>query len=53
VIEQYLRKLDFKVNKISAYIYFGVIKTLFKDKDMEIKEVSYEELNERKYKKWE
>jgi hypothetical protein len=42
-IEQYLRKPDFKIIKISAYMYFGVLKSLFKNKDIEMREVSYEE----------
>src|SRR5574344_1159383 len=29
VIEQYLKKPDFKIEKISAYCYFGMIKSLF------------------------
>jgi hypothetical protein len=52
VIEQYLKKPAFKVGKISAYIYFGVKKTLFRNKDVEMREgVSYEELMERKENK--
>jgi hypothetical protein len=43
VIEQYLKKQNFKVGKISAYIYFGVKKVLFKDKDIEMRELSYEQ----------
>jgi hypothetical protein len=50
VIEQYLRKPDFKVDRISAYVYFGVTKSLFKDKDREQNEVSYEEMIEKKEK---
>jgi hypothetical protein len=42
VIEQYLRKPLFKVRKLSAYIYFGVIKVLYKDRKREMSEVSYE-----------
>jgi hypothetical protein len=49
VIEQYLRKPDFKVGKISAYIHFGVKKVLFKDKDIEMRELSYEQYIEDKY----
>jgi hypothetical protein len=48
VIEQYLKKPEFKVEKISAYIYFGVQKSLFRNKDIEIWEVSYDELTEKK-----
>jgi uncharacterized protein (UPF0128 family) len=47
VIEQYLKKPEFKVNRISAYIYFGVIKNLYKDKHIEMSEVSYEEMVEK------
>jgi hypothetical protein len=43
VIEQYLRKPEFKVIRISSYIHFGVLKTLFKNKDLDMKEFSYEE----------
>jgi hypothetical protein len=46
VIEQYLKKPHFKVNRISAYVYFGVIKSLYKDKHIEMNEVSYEEMIE-------
>jgi hypothetical protein len=48
VIEQYLRKPDFKVKKISAYIYFGTIKNLFKESKREQMEISYEEYYERR-----
>jgi hypothetical protein len=48
VIEQYLNKPEFSVGKISAYIHFGVIKALFKNKNIEMNEVSYDELIERK-----
>jgi hypothetical protein len=51
VIEQYLKKPEFKVEKISAYIYFGVSKALFKNKDIEQMEVSYVEIMERKESK--
>jgi hypothetical protein len=48
VIEQYLKKSEFKVDRISAYIHFGVQKSLFKNKDTEINEVSYDEMIEKK-----
>jgi hypothetical protein len=51
VIEQYLRKPQFRVERISAYIYFGTRKALFKDKDRETLERSYEEIMERKENK--
>jgi hypothetical protein len=44
VIEQYLRKPHFSVKRISAYIHFGVLKTLFRDKDVETRETSYDQL---------
>jgi hypothetical protein len=43
IIDQYLRKPGFKILRLSAYIYFAVIKTLFKNKGVETREVSYEE----------
>jgi hypothetical protein len=48
VIEQYLKKPEFKVDRISAYIHFGVQKSLFKNKDIEMNEVSYDEMIEKK-----
>lgn len=48
IIEQYLRKSSFHVDKLSAYIYFGCLKSLFKNSKMEQMELSYEELMERK-----
>jgi hypothetical protein len=48
VIEQYLRKPEWKVTRISAYIHFGVIKVLFRDKKRETTEVSLDEMIERK-----
>jgi hypothetical protein len=48
VIEQHLRKPEWTVQKISAYIHFGVLKVLFGDKERETREVSYEELTERR-----
>jgi hypothetical protein len=50
VIEQYLRKPEFRVSRISAYIHFGVIKALFKNKNIEMNEVSYDEIIEKKGK---
>jgi hypothetical protein len=48
VIEQYLKKPEFKVENISSYIYFGVKKVLFKNSKIEMRELSYDELIERK-----
>jgi hypothetical protein len=48
VIEQYLKKNDFRVNKISAYIHFGVKKALFRDKEIEQRELSYEAILEKR-----
>jgi hypothetical protein len=42
VIEQHLRKPGFKVMRLSAYIHFGVLKALYKNKDQEMNETSYE-----------
>jgi hypothetical protein len=48
-ILQYLKKKDFRIEKISAYAHFGVIKALFQNKDQEKNEVSYEQyFNENK-----
>jgi hypothetical protein len=48
VIEQYLRKHEFSVGKISAYIHFGTIKALFRNKNIEMNEVSYDEIIEKR-----
>jgi hypothetical protein len=48
VIEQYLKKPEFKIDKISAYVYFGVKKSLFKNMDIEMNEMSYDEMIEKK-----
>jgi hypothetical protein len=47
-IEQYLKKPGFRINRISAYMHFGCVKTLYRDKDRDQREVSYDEalLNE-------
>jgi hypothetical protein len=42
IIEQYLSKEAFRVQKVSSYLYFGVIKTLFGNAKKERMEVSYE-----------
>jgi hypothetical protein len=49
IIEQYLKKPAFRVNRLSAYAHFGCIKALSKDMDKDKNEVSYEEL----FEKWE
>lgn len=48
VIEQYLKKPGFRIERISAYMHFGCIKNLFRNKEREQREVSYDErlLNE-------
>jgi hypothetical protein len=48
VIEQYLKKPEFSVGKISAYIHFGTQKALFKNKTIEMNELSYDELIEKR-----
>lgn len=47
VINQYLKKPNFKVDKISAYAYFGFKKSLFKNKDKEMNTVSLDYLMEQ------
>jgi hypothetical protein len=42
VIEQYLRKPDFLIRKLSGYMHFGCLKALFKDSKREQNEVSYD-----------
>jgi hypothetical protein len=46
-ILQYLKKPGFRIAKISAYAHFGVIKSLFKDKEKEMNTVSYEQYFEK------
>jgi hypothetical protein len=41
-IEKYLKKESFKIEKISSYVYFGMIKNLFKDKEKDQLEVEYD-----------
>src|SRR5574344_694171 len=43
VIERYLKNKNFKIDKVSAYCYFGMIKSLFTNKEQEQKECSYEQ----------
>ncbi len=43
IINQYLKKPDFKVNKLSAYQYFGRTKQLFKNKEREMRECRLED----------
>jgi hypothetical protein len=50
VIEQYLRKPNFMIGKLSSYIYFGVIKCMFNNSGIEQKEVSYEQYFNERYK---
>jgi hypothetical protein len=40
-IEKYLYKDNFRIDKISSYVWFGVLKNLFKDKDHD-QNVSFE-----------
>jgi hypothetical protein len=44
VIDQYLRKPGFRIMRISAYMHFGCIKTLFRGKKREQREVPYNSL---------
>jgi hypothetical protein len=51
VILQYIKKKNFRVKRISSYIHFGVLKSLFANKEIEMNEVSYEQyFNEKKDK---
>jgi hypothetical protein len=45
VIDQYLRKPEFKIDRISAYIHFGCVKVLYQGKERDRREVSYEFLD--------
>jgi hypothetical protein len=42
-IEQYLKKPEFRIKSISAYMYLGCIKNLFRDKERDQREVSNDE----------
>jgi hypothetical protein len=42
VIDKYLKHPGFKVIQISVYAYYGVKKALFGNKNIEMKETSYE-----------
>lgn len=44
VIERYLKNPDFKIDKISAYAYFGFLKSMFKDSEQEKNCISYDSL---------
>jgi hypothetical protein len=49
IVEQYLRKPEFRVDRLSAYAHFGCLKVLFADSKRERREVSYEQtLDDRK-----
>ncbi|MDR0388370.1 MAG: hypothetical protein LBH57_10085 [Treponema sp.] len=43
VIDQYLRKPRFRVGRISAYIHYGCVKSLFRDKEWDRRKAPYEE----------
>ena len=49
VIDKYLKHPDFKIKKLSAYAYFGVLKALFCFAEQEKHETSLEVMQE-KYK---
>jgi hypothetical protein len=42
IIEQYLRKPEFLITKLSGYMHFGCLKALFSDSKREMNEVSWE-----------
>lgn len=46
VINKYLYKENFKIDKLSAYAYFGFKKAMFKDKDIEMNTQSLDALIE-------
>jgi hypothetical protein len=46
VIQRYLTDKEFKVKRISAYVYFPMIKTLFKDKEYERRTISLNVIGE-------
>lgn len=54
VIDKYLKKKDFKIEKLSAYAHFGMLKALFKDKEKEqaLKEISPEQWVEMTPTNW-
>jgi hypothetical protein len=46
VIDKYLKNPEFRVKSLSAYVYYGFLKTTFVNKKTEIREVSYDEYTE-------
>ena len=54
VIDKYLKKKDFKIEKLSAYAHFGMLKALFKDKEKEqaLKEILPEQWVEMTPTNW-
>ncbi|UTC92230.1 hypothetical protein [Treponema denticola] len=46
LISKYLYKENFKIDKLSAYAYFGFKKAMFKDKDIEMNTQSLDALIE-------
>jgi hypothetical protein len=43
LIEQYLKPKVFRIKRLSAYIYFGVIKVLYRDYKKGVSIISYDE----------
>lgn len=43
VIEKYLKDKNFKVDRLSAYAYFGFLKAMFKDTEKEIKTIRFDD----------
>jgi hypothetical protein len=43
VIAQYLKKPEFKVERISAYIHYGCIKCLYRDKEWDKRKAAFED----------
>lgn len=54
VIDKYLKHRDFRIERLSAYAHFGLLKALYKnkEKEMAIKEVSYEDWLEQNPTNW-
>jgi hypothetical protein len=49
VTDQYLKKPGFRISRVSAYIHFGCVKTLFRDSGREQRETSYNDIKDYIY----
>lgn len=52
LIEPYLRRQDFKIEKLSSYAHFAKLKILYAHKAEETKEVSLDEFIEKHGERW-